>query len=341
MDYLIMFLSAKQPRRLRVIENILHNKRTVTTLFWGMRYHILPWLGSNKQLTRINFDAAIDKLVGAGLANVSQNQVLLTNTGKQAQLDFERSHYQPQFLQFYLLGDLTKIERRVLLAGQVLSEYSYHNKKYAPLSFDEGELLAVKRWFQQQDKQVVATEFKHELQSFLETLPVQQANFWTMQLVGHQTAGWSAEQAAEQLALSAMDADMMRRDLWAALTGFINERPGMLHELIRPLITTSPLSHSTQVTYDLYKQHRSISQISQYRHLKESTIREHLLEVAIFMPAQFSFETVLPAETMQQFSQQYVGDIDHWQFKVADKDDGQAFFYFRLFQIMRSYQSHD
>lgn len=152
LDYLLMLLSAKQLRRIRVVENILHNRRTVTTLFWGMRYQILPWLGSDRQLQRNTFDAAINQLVATRLAQIDQSQILLTDAGSQAKAKFEQQHYQPEFQRFYLLADLDKVEQRLLLAGQVLSEYSYHNKNYAPLSFDEDDLQTVKQWFHQQDK---------------------------------------------------------------------------------------------------------------------------------------------------------------------------------------------
>lgn len=341
LDYLIMLLSPVQPRRVRVIENILHNKRTVTTLFWGMRYQILPWLGSNKQLNRTAFDAAVNQLINAGLVQVDQSQILLTNTGVQGQLKFEQEHYQPQFQRFYLLADLSKIEQRVLLAGQVLSEYSYHNKKYAPMSFDDDELQAVKQWFHQQDKRAIVHDFKLELQTFLATLTTQQADFISAQLVGHENAGWSIEQLAKQMNMPTSDVSMLNYDLWAAFTGFFSESAGVIHNLLAPLIKPSPLSHSTQATYELYRQQQSIEQISRYRRLKPSTIREHLLEVAIFLPKQFPFQQLIPATILDQMKQQYTGNIDHWQFTSQGKDDGQLFFYFRLFQIMRSYCNND
>lgn len=338
--YLITLLSAKQSRRIRVIENILHNKRTVTTLFWGMRYQILPWLGSMRQLERADFDAQLSQLVAAGLANISQNQVLLSSAGYQAQLQFWQHHQRPQFLKFYLLGDIDKMEKRVLLAGQVLSEYSFQNKKYAPLSFDGDELRAVKLWFHQQNKSNLVFQFKQELTTFLSTLGEQQANFLVMQLVGHEVAGWSTEQAAEQLELPVIDATMVRRDLWAGLTGFFVDKTGPMHDLIAPLIQATPLSHSTQITYELFNRGYSIEQICRARHLKLSTIREHLLEVAIFLPRKFPFQTFLSDPVMQQLEQHYQGNVDQWQFNATDKSDGQSFFYFRLFQIMRSYQEY-
>ncbi len=59
---LIIFLSPTAPRRLRVIENILVGKRTVSTLYWGMRYHQLSWLGYEKRLTRKVMDQTVLEL---------------------------------------------------------------------------------------------------------------------------------------------------------------------------------------------------------------------------------------------------------------------------------------
>lgn len=173
------------------------------------------------------------------------------------------------------------------------------------------------------------------------TLTAQQADFISSQLVGHQDAGWSIEQVASQMQLPVGDSAVLNYDLWAALTGFFNEHTGVIHDLLAPLIKTSPLSHSAQVTYELYRQQQSLDQISRHRQLKPSTIREHLLEVAIFLPAEFPFWQLIPAATLDQLKQQYRGDVDHWQFKPQAKNEEQSFFYFRLFQIMRSYHNND
>ncbi|WP_252904391.1 hypothetical protein [Secundilactobacillus silagei] len=45
-----------------MIENILVGKRTVSTLYWGMRYHQLSWLGYEKRLTRKVMDQTVLEL---------------------------------------------------------------------------------------------------------------------------------------------------------------------------------------------------------------------------------------------------------------------------------------
>ena len=70
-SYILRFFSYHQPRRIRVIENLLTNRLTVSNLFWGQQYGLLQWLGADRQLQRSEYDAVIKsapflKLVLAG-----------------------------------------------------------------------------------------------------------------------------------------------------------------------------------------------------------------------------------------------------------------------------------
>ena len=50
--HLLYFFDQQQPRKATVLRQILTNKRTGSTLFWGLRYHYLDYLNA---VPRFNF----------------------------------------------------------------------------------------------------------------------------------------------------------------------------------------------------------------------------------------------------------------------------------------------
>lgn len=342
-DYLIMLLSAQQARRIRVIENILVNKRTVATLFWGMRYQILPWLGYRRKVSRRQFDIAWQNLLDAGLITIVEQQAQLTARGEAQQRQFYSTHYQPRYQAAYLLMNVDQVIQRLLLATQVVSEYSYESRQYAPFSFNDDDLRAVKQWFTHQNKAQLVLTYKQELADFLATLTDEEADFMVSQFIGHEVAGEALTQLADRLAIDVETARLMQYDLFAGLAQYgLHLKSGALYQLIAPMSSLTPMSNSAAQTYTLFQQRLSIQQISRTRRLKIGTVREHLLEAAIFEGANFPYDWVLSSSQQTQLATRY-GDeqIDHWQFQEQETDTADAFFYFRLYQIMRSFISSD
>ena len=78
-NFLLSFFDERQPRRIRVIENTLRNRRTVSTLFWAKQYGILKWTGATRSLERQQVENSIEELVKANLIQRDPaGQVLLT-----------------------------------------------------------------------------------------------------------------------------------------------------------------------------------------------------------------------------------------------------------------------
>lgn len=337
MNNLIMLLSEHQPRRIRVIENVLVNKRTVATLYWGMRYQLLDWLGAKRHTSQAAFVAQWQALQTAGLITLVEHQAQLTPAGVIAQEQWRSTHYQPRFQTTYLQVDVPRWISRFLLAAQVVSEYSYGNRRYAPFSFDETELRLVKQWFSAQNKAQLVDRYRQELTGYLAQLSTSEADFIVSQLIGHQQAGESLVQLAQRFAITPEDAWLMQYDLFAGLAQTVLRQPdGVLAGLLRPLRISTQLSASAVQTYGLFQQGVPLAQISQQRRLKPGTVREHLLEAAIF-ESHFPYARLLSPAAIATLESRYEAlPIDDWQFQAQTSDSATEFFLFRLFQIMRS-----
>ncbi|MDF9445743.1 helix-turn-helix domain-containing protein, partial [Limosilactobacillus mucosae] len=108
--------------------------------------------------------------------------------------------------------------------------------------------------------------------------------------------------------------------------------------------------HSAAVTLQMFEQGMSIDRISQKRRLKLGTIREHILEAAIFMPRLIDLKRLIDPKQVRQLTERYHGVPADWTFMppvaepltVADKaQNEQAFFEYRLFQIIKGGQNDE
>ncbi|WP_076461804.1 helix-turn-helix domain-containing protein [Limosilactobacillus caccae] len=335
-ESMLRFFSYQQPRRIRVVENVLKSRRTVANLFWAQQYGILPWLGANRRLSRADYDHAIASLVEQELLRVDEEkQALLTEKGV-AVLENKRPQlYEPSFYAWFWLANTSRLMERLLLAVQVVSEYSYHQRKYVPLQLPYSEMQAVKQWFRQNYSPTVVKHFYDDLHRFSAAIASEDEKLavdFVNMLVGHGTAGWTLEQAGQYLQMPLTEVGFLRHDEMLALAAYAAKLTGPLQQLLGPLLNTSPLTHSAQLSLGSYQRGFTIGQIAKQRRLKENTVREHLLEAAIMTPDQLKWEQLLPAQLRDQLSQQYKGAATGWHYQ-GPANDNQGFFEFRLYQI--------
>jgi uncharacterized protein YpbB len=135
-----------------------------------------------------------------------------------------------------------------------------------------------------------------------------------------------------------LETGLMRTDVSCQWVRWLQAHPDdPLWPLLAPLVQSSPVSKSAQQTYQAFTQTHALTKIATARKLKLSTVREHLLEVAIWLPS-FPFTTVLDAQVIETLTRCFAGqpEIASWSFQDAQAALPELdFFEFRLFQIMR------
>nr|WP_220477053.1 helix-turn-helix domain-containing protein [Limosilactobacillus rudii] len=327
------FFSYHQPRRIRVIENTLCSRRTVATLFWARQYDILKWLGAYRSLTRHEFNDLIDELVHTKILTLNdKSEAKLTEKGAAILKKEEADRYEPAFFDWYWLANTHRVVQRLLLAVQVASEYSYHQNKYAPLTIPLGEMQVVKQWFRNNYQYDLTNRLYLDLQRLGKALDSEDPRLATdlfNSLIGYKKAGWTPNQAAANLKLSLEDIQFLRHDEMLAVSAYARNFPGPLQQLLGPLLRTSPLNRSAEITYNLYAQGQEIEQISQRRRLKQNTIQEHLLEAAILIPEKVNWNRFLPEDKRIILGKAYEGVPTTWKFN----ENVSSFYEFRLYQI--------
>lgn len=338
---LLSLLSAEQPRRQRVIENVLKGRRTVSTLFWGMRYGILDWLGYEKRLSRQYYDGLFHQLLAEEKLASANQQFVLTAVGQSRLTELAPMHYQPRFLGVGRQFDGHRFKERLLLMIQVVSEFSYGNRRYYPLQVSQDNLQFVRswfRWFKQNNYTVEA--FQSELETYLSHLGDDQlALMLAQRFVGHDTVGETTEQLALQLERPASQIAEIQDDLMLGMIPVIQaNEASVLYPILSGLVI-NPLSESAYQTLTEIKRGLTFDQIIRARRLKESTVREHMLEAAILLPIEdVPYDRLLNEETQASLNKIFESQaLDDWDFERAhSKMPALSFFEFRLYQILRS-----
>ncbi|MFC6288932.1 helix-turn-helix domain-containing protein [Levilactobacillus angrenensis] len=330
-------LSAQQDRRIRVIENLLRGKKTVSTLYWGQRYRLLPLLNLDKHLQRGGLDTAIQDLQHQGWVTVDPEQATLrlTSTGEQQLAD--QAYYRPVTTAQWVNLDLVAARQRLLLAVQVTSQFAHSTARYYPLATDQETRRAVRVWFHRRKSPALASQLGAALTASLQQLPQQTAGVVTDQFTGFGQPGLTSEQLAVTHQWTTWEVRLMQVDGVVQIAQDARQADHPLHELLGPLWQV-PISRSAQATLAAVEAGGDLARVATVRKIKLSTVREHLLEAAIMSPLRdFPYDQVLPETVRQDLASALHGSIDDWQYTALPTalQAQYDFFYFRLYAIWR------
>lgn len=339
MDRYLLGMFDQEPRRFRVIENTVRNKRTQANLFWALNYQILNWLGSDPQLTREGFNQWLQNQQQQGLLLVDGNVAQLTPQGQQVKRIVQENYYQPHNDQWAWLVNPQRYADRFLLAVQAVSELAHHHRHYVPLNISVTEMSLVRKWLVQPG---ITSAVHQELRQIGQRLADQDprlAELFAHRLLGFKTIGWTFSQAQKALKLSAEEIQVLNRDVWLGVAGQLKTLTGTrLGQLMSDMNAVAPISNSAWQTLTDFQAGNSIEQIADRRRLKISTVREHLLEAAIIIPKALDWSRLLPADKESQVHRYYNGPAATWQFQRRGTDAAADFFDFRLCQIKEFHQ---
>ncbi|WP_219054412.1 helix-turn-helix domain-containing protein [Lactobacillus sp. Sy-1] len=338
----MFFLSAKQPRRIRVIENTLTQRRTVSTLFWGMRYGINDFMGLLPKLDSNTTTGELKRLINAGLVVQSDaSHYLLTAAGAAwVHKAFHQFDYH-EGVKMNARFNLRQFRSRFLLAVQIVSEFSYQNSHYYPMLINDREDQFIKQWFHHFKSKALVNELTSLLNAFLSGMSDQLAYQFSTILNGHSTTGMTIFQQAAKFKSPVAPRLVDEWQLFSCLVKFITIHQNDYPSLVSLLNGTqrSLVSNSAQQTYQMFLNRPQIDWIARARRIKLSTVREHLLEVAILIPRTNAyFQRQFDHSIWQYLESTYHGNIDDWQFStIKNQFSNFDYFYFRMYQILRSH----
>ncbi|EUJ31054.1 helix-turn-helix domain-containing protein [Listeria cornellensis] len=319
LDHYLLAIIASFPlkRKPAFLFAVATGKRTGQAVQDSHLFGVTSLFGCVPTLRQMNFDARLQRMQQDGLLRITEDGVgLLTEIETPFRTRFP---YIDGFLYQNRTGPFFE---RLLLAIQVFSNFKHEQKHYLPIIRDEQSQMAVKRWLTEhlagETKDVIRGHFYLELEQWLQQVD---GALYVARFSGGDYIGKTALQVATELGLSP----------WEYYFAWVNG----LHQLFARMAHDFPLlfglmpdaaqglTSSARKTWQLAEQGVSFEKMAAVRHLKESTIQDHIVEIAATIPG-FYVASWVDDEMVTAISQQ------QWR---SLKDIKQAFPALDYFQI--------
>ncbi len=281
--------------------HLLKGKRSGQTIQDVGIFRLHSYFGILPTLTRQIYDKEIQKLVEHQLIVVSENSFQLTKQAIEL-----LQNYEPLPLNgWQYRGNEQIFFSRLSLTVQSLSHARENNMAFSPIQKDE----EIQRWVRHF---LLINDYKsgllnHSLyDEILQSLERAQINTQAKEIVvkrlaGYQETGFTWEQISMEYQMAEIDVQII---FVACLHQWLNEillntkQYPYLSQIADKIRVEIPLTGSAYHTAMLFKKGYSIEQICKIRKLKQSTIEDHLVELAI-NDSTFPIEQFIKKEDIQ------------------------------------------
>lgn len=286
----IILKSSLQFNRNRTNSAIYHlitGKRSIQTVQDAHIYQLKKFYGINRSLYKGNFDKKLHALASEQLLYLDSSMCCsVTPKGRDwldehSELlnfeDFDGLHFHAASPVFY---------ERLLLLIQTLSNSCNNNRSFIPVVDKTPILSWVKSLYQglRSVKEDYFEQLYRDLHRLLSIFPHREASLYVDRLSGYNHYGKSKDQLATEYQMESLDIPLIIERMNHRMLTEILKSPQeyqAIGVLVKDLENRQFITNSARKTYELLKKH-SIDEIGHMRGLKENTVYDHLVEVALF-----------------------------------------------------------
>lgn len=318
---LLLHIVTEQPQRIIALHGLLSGRQTASILFAGLENKQLALFDLLPRLDRAVFESTVHQLADAGDLALDDKLMRRTAAGTQA-LGADKHHLDR--LSFVRAdADAIAFGNHFYLAVQVLSEASFNDNRYRPLTADARVQWRVKQWWRESGHEVAASVA--ELRRLFERLSPASAQALAQRFIAHDYSGDPELQVDplgldEILALSELQQAIEQAGdapHWQGLAGW-------RRELVSP--------GALQTASD-FNAGQSVEQIAAARNRKLSTITEHLQQAGIF-GYHFDPRAFYTVQQEQQLQTAWQAGQHGYQ-DLLTAAPGLEFLQVRMFQILQ------
>ncbi|WP_066257294.1 helix-turn-helix domain-containing protein [Neobacillus drentensis] len=301
----IILYSIKQLNRERTIYSIYHllnGKKSSQTIQDAHLFSLKKFFGIYEQLSRESFDEIYQAMVEKNwLINNGEQRYSLTTSG----MTLLENNPLPQYINGWNFHQITSLFwERLSLLIQVVSNLAFCESRYIPIQKN----IDVHNWLKSTLKDITVPRLElgpalySELNKCFKTAKVIDPSLLVFRLTGFQQIGLTPLQVAAKLNLDIHNYQVGFTNILHYLIQKIMEEENQLKilpYLIDELIQDDELTLSSRKTQKLLLQGHSPDIIAKLRHLKLSTIEDHLVELAL-NAADFSIDTYVDRELQHE-----------------------------------------
>lgn len=340
--YLVYQLSLTKSTNFSQLYNVIKGKRTASMLFISFKNRWNNLFGIEPTMSRASFTHFINLLKKNLMVQVANQEIEITEKGKEyshAFIQEFRRYETPLNIGFNRV--IRAFWLKVNFIVQVVSEYLHHNSQYTPLESDLSQQLWVKRWLKKQGGlSAIVSSWVKESIKLVEVIPNEyDRKLLTFQLIGHQHTGLTNEQLCQRLQITPFQ---LKLDRLYAIQSVIKRLDSSTTPLIYSIYHEAleeesyGLSSTSMETYYYLKCGLNIEEIARKKRVKNSTVNEHILELAI------SMESFPRLKFIKKQNEQKLNNLFDENLMIRYKDAKNKvselnFLEFRLLQVERIY----
>lgn len=296
----------KSERSVYAVFHLIKGKKSSQTIQDAYLYQIKALFYTFPYLKRSDFDECIQSLINKGLLEVKENnQYFLTNKGVEQINAFFSNYSFPSFLNGMKYQEQPFIIwNRLCILIQVLSNLVHDSRLYYPITRDTKLLRWVRQFIlsQKMTKHQLGEAIYNELYTIFSKNPPESPEMFVYRLTGYNQIGKTVEQTADKLSMETTEYWFRFLHLLhyvvEQVLGNRHSYP-ILFSIMQDIDEPFPMTKSTVETYKLLLKNYTISEISKIRNLKESTIQDHIIEIALNNP-EFSIRTFIYSDTEEK-----------------------------------------
>jgi uncharacterized protein YpbB len=336
----IILYSVKQLNRERTIYSVYHllnGKKSSQTIQDAHLFSLKKFFGIYEQLTRDSFDEIHQSMVEKNwLINIGEQRYDVTTSG----MTLLENKPLPKYINGWTFHQISSLFwERLSLLIQVVSNLAFRESRYIPIQKNKD----VHIWLKAALKDItvprmeMGTAVYSELNECFNTVKDMDPSLLVFRLTGFQQIGLTPLQVAKKLNLDFHDYQIGFTNTLHYLIQKIMEDGNqfkILPYLIHDLMQDDELTLSSRKTQALLLKGYSLDMIANLRHLKLSTIEDHLVELALNVK-DFSIDTYVDSELQNmilEVSRQKVTK----QLKVIKEKVGAAT-YFQIRLVLAKY----
>ncbi|KGX86013.1 helix-turn-helix domain-containing protein [Pontibacillus litoralis] len=298
----------QEERTLSAIHHIFIGKKSSQTFQDMHAYQLASFYGCYRTLKRSTIQEEVERLKRNGYVfENDEGRLQITQEGA----SYTQRHWHHYPFDYFGGKPYHSIDEvfsaRLLLFIQTASNIAKGQRQFIPIEDNRHVLQWVKSFYatHQHDLTNVLNTLSDELYRILCSFPTEYAEIIVLRMTGFHRYGLSKEQLATKYGLTIHDISLLLTALNHYLLSNVVKQSTtypMLYQFCRDGVRDIPLTKSgRQTRYWLLKGY-SIDQITNIRHLKRSTIEDHLIEIALADPT-FSISRFIPEEAVKHISQ--------------------------------------
>ncbi len=326
----------KGERTVSSIYHLLKGKRSSQTLQDGNMFHLSFLFSVYKSLRRHDYDKQIEALLNKQLITcVHENTYILSEMGEKQVNEWGKFFSFPKYLHGLQYGELGEsFWKRLSLIVQTVSNLQQKYVKFLPIQQDTEITMWVKQFIMNSpvSRGQLAEQLYKEINSILMYVTSLEATIFVYRLTGYHRIGYTTDQLGNMMKQDAFRVYLL---FWGT-THFIIQHvqnhqqnfPLLAQIIAYPNEKADLFSISTQKTYQLWKQGRTMEEIARIRKLKVATIEDHIVEIAL-REKEFQVEQFVEKEKMKQI-QKMIEKLQTRKLRVLKQAAGEHVSYFEI-----------